>query len=385
MNIFENNKTKIALATGLMFLSGTALGQFCPPPYFNEWVKPTFTAATNTLNTLIHTWDSTFALELKTENEMLMSAMSVLVKQQAVTSNQIATTQHNTMQTIATAIGMLSKQEAIKKARLDYGGEFGQGYNPCGVLAGRRVLSDVAEGVKEESATRSSTEVYASSGRLMSPAVVQDAMLSDHAKNFCTSNQKDSGLCDVVGSMAGKDLTVSTLFEFAAEGSPMYNAKVAFINNIVGLPVDPIPKEAGGTAAGQSAMLAKMNKDAVVSIAISSLKSIQLHYSAINTGHTNTGVSEAQLLDNEVKRYSGDSGEYDAWTKVMSAQTDRGALVELLKVKSLNLALLAREYEQNEKIEANLAALVAIGARGKNKSKTSSDLTKQNSISDSIK
>jgi len=45
---------------------------------------------------------------------------------------------------------------------------------------------------------------------------------------------------------------------------------------------------------------------------------------------------------------------------VMSAQNERGALVELLKVKALDLAIQEKQYRQYERMEAQLAALVAL-------------------------
>ena len=66
------------------------------------------------------------------------------------------------------------------------------------------------------------------------------------------------------------------------------------------------------------------------------------------------------LIKNEVNRYAGNSTEYEAWSRTMTSQNDRGALVELLKIKALELAIQAREYRQYEMMEAQLASLTAL-------------------------
>jgi hypothetical protein len=71
----------------------------------------------------------------------------------------------------------------------------------------------------------------------------------------------------------------------------------------------------------------------------------------------------SQLMSNEVKRYSGNSDDYTAWTKSLASQNERGVLVEVLKVKSLDLAQKARIYKQYETIEAQLASLTAMQAQ----------------------
>ncbi len=43
----------------------------------------------------------------------------------------------------------------------------------------------------------------------------------------------------------------------------------------------------------------------------------------------------------------------------MAAQNDRGAMVELLKIKALDLSLQERQYRQWERMEAQLASAVA--------------------------
>lgn len=98
----------------------------------------------------------------------------------------------------------------------------------------------------------------------------------------------------------------------------------------------------------------------LVSPALAALKEIQLDYSGVSGTETGSDLPLAQHFRNEVKRYSGNSAEYDSWAKVMSAQNERGALVELLKIKALDLTLQEKQYRQYEKMEGQLASLIAL-------------------------
>ncbi len=67
----------------------------------------------------------------------------------------------------------------------------------------------------------------------------------------------------------------------------------------------------------------------------------------------------SKQYETEIKRYAGNTPEYQTWARVMAAQNDRGAMVELLKIKALDLSLQERQYRQWERMEAQLASAVA--------------------------
>jgi len=330
----------------------------CPPQFQEEWVQPMFQAATTTLKGAVSSVDSTLSAQLETESQRLTSAIAVLTKQKALVANQVATSSHNSAQQTATAMNVLSQTERVKAARFDYGGEFGQGYSPCAVYATRQVMANRDAEMHEELGTRVMSEIAAAPGRYADPVQAQADQLKAH-QGFCTADQVASGLCNAVGAMPGADLTVATLFQPAMEGETLYNAKVAFINNAVGLPDGPVPTYAANSGTAAAYELAKSKKDAMVSPAMTALKAIQLDYSGVNAAHGGTDLPLATYYDNEVKRYAGNSPENATWARVMSAQNERGALVELLKIKALDLSIQGRQYGQYEQMEAMLAALTA--------------------------
>jgi len=339
-------------------LCSTLAWAYCPPQYQETVVEPAFTAATQTLNAAVSAVDASLSALLETESQRLTSALAVMTKQKALAANTIAESGRNTAQQTATALNVMAQTERVKQARFDYGGEFGQGFSPCKVYATRTLMSNRDADMTTEVRQRIKSEVVAAPGVYAPPIAAQSAMVKAR-QPFCTQDQADSGLCKTVGSMPGADLSVATLFEPAMEGEPLYQAKVAFVNNIAGVPDGPVPESAGKSVAAADYQLSKARKDALVSPALAALKKIQLDYSGVSGTETGSDLPLAQHFRNEVKRYSGNSPEYDSWAKVMSAQNERGALVELLKIKALDLTLQEKQYRQYEQMESQLASLVA--------------------------
>lgn len=340
-------------------LCSTLAWAYCPPQYQETVVEPAFTTATQTLNAAISAVDASLSTLLETESQRLTSALAVMTKQKALAANTIAESGRNTAQQTATALNVMAQTERVKQARFDYGGEFGQGFSPCKVYATRTLMSNRDADMTTEVRQRIKSEVVAAPGVYAPPIAAQSAMVKAR-QPFCTQDQADSGLCKTVGTMPGADLSVATLFEPAMEGEPLYQAKVAFVNNIAGVPDGPVPESAGKSAAAADYQLSKARKDALVSPALAALKEIQLDYSGVSGTETGSDLPLAQHFRNEVKRYSGNSAEYDSWAKVMSAQNERGALVELLKIKALDLTLQEKQYRQYEKMEGQLASLIAL-------------------------
>lgn len=355
----EARRWKAAFGITLVLSSTWAYAAYCPPQYQENWVAPQFQNATKVLNQAISAVDKALSAQLEMNSQRLTSAIAVLTKQKAMAANQIADSSRTASQQVATSLNVLAQTERVKQARFDYGGEFGQGYSPCKVYSTRQVIANRDADMATERWARVMSEVVAAPGRYVDPIQGQRALIEAN-KDFCTQDQVDSGLCKTVGAIPGASLTIATLFEPAMEGEKLYDAKVAFVNNMVGVPDGSVPTAAGSTPATAAYSLAKIRKDALISPAIASLKEIQLDYSGVTGTETGKDIPLAVHFRNEVKRYAGNSAEYDAWARVMSAQNERGALVELLKVKALDLSIQEKQYRQYERIEAQLAALVAL-------------------------
>jgi len=354
----KERRWKVIFGFALILFSTLAYA-YCPPQYQENTVAPQFQNAIRALDRAVSTMDKVLSAQLETNTQRLTSAIAVLTKQKAISSNQIAESNRITSQQIATSLNILTQTERVKQARFDYGGEFGQGYSSCKVYATRQVITNREADMGYERRARVMSEVIAAPGRYSDPIQGQRDLIEAN-KAFCTQDHVDSGLCESLGKIPSASLSVATLFEPAIEGETLYDAKVTFVNNIVGLPDGAVPVSAGMTPATAAYSLMKARKDALISPAITTLKEIQLEYSGVSGTETDMDIPLAVHFQNEIKRYAGNSTEYDAWSRVMTAQNERGVLIELLKIKALDLALQEKQYRQYERMEAQLAALVAL-------------------------
>ena len=338
----------------------TSAYAWCPPQYQEAWVYPAFVWSAGILSAQITQMDLAFSAQLWFQTERLISGIAVLTKQKAVAANQISDGLRNTNQNVAIGLNALSQAERVKRARFEYGGDFGQGYSPCYVFQGRLGISRSESDLNGAAAAAVRTEVQAAPGRFANPVTAQREMLEEHNKLFCTQDQVDSGLCSSVGPLPGASLNVATLFKPTAGEEDLTKAKTALINNLAGLPDGEVPKAGGGTQMAASYQLAKIQKDAVRSSALASLKQIQLETTSGQDGeHSHGDLPLSRQYENEIKRYAGNSAEYQNWSRIMAAQNDRGVMVELLKIKALDLSLQERQFRQWERMEAQLASAVA--------------------------
>jgi hypothetical protein len=348
----------VFFVSAFLWIAQSAQALICPPQYEDDMVSPMFTASKEAHNAAIESMDETLGQTLSDGKDQVVSAVAVLTKQKALAANQIADAMRVSHQQVATSLQAMAVNDRVKKAQMKYSAEFGQGYDPCKVLSTRTNIMTRMEDMRDERTGRVATEVRAASGKFAKPTEAQKDAIEEN-KPFCTQDQVDSGLCERVGQYQGASANAGTLFAPAAEGEDLYAAKVAFVNNIIGLPDGEISPDVGKTPLGAEYMMAKAKKDARLSVATTILKQIQLEHSSVTGAHTGQDLPLAEHFDNEVKRYSGDSDDYLDWSTSLAAQDQRGVLVEILKVKALDLALQHRQYEQVSQMEAALASLVA--------------------------
>lgn len=356
MRLWNKRLSQTVVVAVLSLGALSAHARTCPPQYENSWVAPQFSNATAVLNAALKSVDASLSTQLLFQSERLNSAVAVLTSQKALAASQISDANRTTAQQVATGLGVIAQTERVKRARFEFGGEFGQGFSPCEVYATRSIMAGRDADMDMEVNARVQSEVMAAPGRYGSPTEAAHALYRDNLGS-CSEDMVKVGLCASVGATPAASMSIATLFEIADEGDPVYTAKNAFINNIVGLPdpaIGSIDKEFQ-----DAYLLAKARKDAILSPAITSFKALQLDYSGVQGAETGAGVPLAQMFRDEVGRYAGGTEQNEAWTRVMAAQNERGVLVELLKIKALDLAMQTRQLRQYERMEASLAALVA--------------------------
>ena len=355
---------KAALTLAFTFSSTVAIA-YCPPQYMETSVAPMFASAVTALNTAIQGVDATLTVEMEMYNQRVLSAVAILTKQKALAANQISDANRTAAQATAMSLNVLGQTERVKQARFHFGPEFGQGFQPCAVYAERNLIANRDAEMGEERRTRIMSEIIAAPGRYVDPIAAQQVQAKEHRELFCTADQVKSGMCEKVGPMAGASLTAATLFDPVMEADQAYRAKVAFVNNVVGLPDAPVPQAAANSEAAATYALAKAKKDALMSPALASLKEVQLDYTGVTSAHGGSDIPLATRMQREVARYLGNTVGYQLWAKAMAGQNTRGLLVEMLKVKALDLVLLEKQYRQFERMEASVSVLVAGELQGK--------------------
>lgn len=344
--------------------------------------------------------------------DKITSAVFVLSNQKAVGTSQINTALKDNTQVQASAMQAINQAKRYQQALKDYGVQ-GMGYDVCGVSVKRESIADATKATQEAIEGMVNTEITARAGKYGDSKKAMATRLALHKKYYCTEGQAKAGLCQAVGDRGGKSLSASTMFVESDYLSAEYNDKSALINNMVGLPDDPVPQNQVTTASGQSYSDMKRRKDAIKSTAMTSLKAIQAEWSAVPSkeSHVEPATSalagvqtekeqlakeapktegvvapaeqkgttpttppanapaptpeekRAQSLMAQVKadvaRYLGGGQEYEEWSKVLVGQEEKGLLTEVLKVKALRLYLQTQEFKQLQRMEAMFAANVA--------------------------
>ena len=347
---------------------------------------------------------------MNTQAKLIAEAITVWSAQKGVSAQQQSTAIKNNTQVEAQAMQEISRNTRMKKVLRDYGNQ-SMGYKPCETSKERAILVINTKNTQESVPQMIKREVTAAPGVYSPKIQAMATRLALHDKMYCTSSQAMSGFCSKEAPRAGKSLMAETLFTPSGVNTQEYQDKSAFINNMVGLPDDPISKAAATTVEGQSYADLKRRKDAIKSTAINSLKSIQAQWSIVGDEekHSEGGqssntaglssekqqlaASDAQKpkntaasaiavnassstagsvvkkdttpqpmmiqLKREVDRYLGGGSEYAEWSKNLASQEEKGVLTEILKVKALRLYMQAEQYKQLSRMEAMLAANVA--------------------------
>lgn len=418
---------KVGVTAALLVGSYSAQAASCPwwNPGMNQIANSAFSKANQDLmkdlmDDLVGGGDSLNTAVTKAsleQSKAITDAVFILSNQKALTTEQIAKSLKDNTQIQANAQQSINQSKRYQQAIRDYGPQ-GIGYNVCEVSIKRESIKDATVATQKAVEGMVETEITARAGRYANKSQAMATRLALHKKYYCTEGQARAGLCTGAGERAGASLSAATMFQPADYLSAEYNDKSALINNMVGLPDDPVPASQAATKSGQAYADLKRRKDAIKSTAMTSLKSIQADWSSVPNAHANTtptpaatagvktekeqlvkeapdtttpigdmgGVqastatnaaadpaapAEKESIDDvrsrslmvqvqkDVGRYLGGGADYEEWSKTLTGQEEKGVLTEVLKVKALRLYLQTQEFKQLQRMEAMFAANVA--------------------------
>lgn len=413
MKNMKNLILKTLVAGVFVAGSQTAMAAYCPVSnsIFTNNVKPSFASSEKQVFNDLRAMNTAVGVASKAEVEAIASAVFVLTNQKALGTTQVNNAIKSNTHLQAAAMQSINQTKRFQQVIKDYGVQ-GMGYDICRVSKNREDIKDATVATQQAVEGMVSQEITARAGKYGNKKEAMATRLALHNKYYCTEGQAAAGLCQGMGERAGKSLSASTLFVEADYLSAEYNDKSALINNMVGLPDDPVPANQVTSASGQAYSDLKRRKDALKSTAMTSLKSIQADWSAVPNNEARTEVPPAattagvktekeQLVKDapktagvveppaangttvvkpedvpaptveeqrtkslmaqvkaDVARYLGGGAEYEEWSKTLTGQEEKGLLTEILKVKSLRLYLQTQEFKQLQRMEAMFAANV---------------------------
>lgn len=341
-----------AISAGVL-VSGTAYGALYGFGPAETWTIGMITAMTSAVAAQLAAFQALFMAQSQLRFEQVISAVAIATKQEAVSANQVVDASRNSGQTMVNALRAQRINDATVKAYLDYSPSTGQGFDACGTVARNQSLDKAFDDVPGM-ARQTVAQLDVAPGRMVdSRANAMANRLNMHRSKFCTPAEANAGLCSV-GSVPGGDTNAALLFAGVEEGSDSALARKAFIQNVVGAPDERITKDAGQSPAGQAYAFEKNRKDTLLSIPAYSL-------AMIDANNTRTeaygGKSPNEMMRLRVNQYFGGK-EAQQWSSSMAAQTTRGLIVEATKMSGLEVWMRHKQYEQGQRMEANLAALV---------------------------
>lgn len=343
----------VTAVVGGLLVSGVAYGALYGGGPAETWTIGMISALTGAVVAQLAAFQALFMAQSQLRFEQLISAVAVATKQEGVSANQVVDATRNAGQTLVNAVRAQRINDATIKAYLDYSPTTGQGYDACGTIVRNRTLDKAFDDVPGL-ARQTVAQLDAAPGATVDSRVGAMAnRLNMHRTKFCTPAEASAGLCSV-GSVPGGDTNAGLLFTGVDIESDEALARKAFIQNVIGAPDERISSDAGKSPAGQAYLFEKNRKDSLLSIPAYSL-------AMIDANNTRTeaygGKSPNEMMKLRVNQYFGGK-EAQQWSSSMAAQTTRGLIVEATKMAGLEVWMRHKQYEQGQRLEANLAALV---------------------------
>ena len=341
----------------------------CPVVVDSIWQLAITTAVTTLVNEVIGRVTGTSNSNATNERK-IMSALKVQTKQISVSADKEAANTSQVMQALSTTVIAQETAFQVQKVMEDFGASTGQGFDPCGEqVKSRAVAAGYADSTNVVNMVRG---VDAAPGVYKNRGTTLAVRVSEHKANFCTTDEKNAGLCTTVGANAGASLTFSTMLQTARVGDIEDRAKNAFVNHIFGLPDQPLDANRANTPEGLAYVRDKMMRDGFRSISMTSLKAVQAMGTSAAAGGASTADNDGHVADQsfleavktKVDQYAG-GAKYKQWEVSLTTQSERGLLVNLAKMSAFKLYMTAVEYDQYERMEANLAGLLAIENRNR--------------------
>jgi hypothetical protein len=266
--------------------------------------------------------------------EMLLSAAKVNTAQEATNGGRESTMVKSSQQAVASTLSEQARRDAIVDAHEQYSFESGQGVNTCDAI----------------NLTATVTQALSNIG--------------ETGRKLYTGIDVSPGKATTVAAAAATRLTSSAL----TDAEPMFDASAsddarkALIQHLAGLPL-PLPDASMPQVSADLMLMRARRVEALRSPALVSLNAVRA-MSAADAHETGTSdVSPFVALDQLIAQYGGGDG-FETWSAGLAAQSEHGLLVELARLRAVSLTLRQTQTEQQARLAALFATMVAVQAGG---------------------
>lgn len=361
----KKRKSSIAALCLCLALSGKVNAASCPP--YAELISMASVAAAKTaMEALFQQLVNAFLSQLNMFAQMKIGAVKVATTQVSLAAKMKIKSDQSLLEGETAARALLASTQAQARLFESFSPQTGQGVNPCVQLGKQRIALAAAANVLNEA--RVLVEAAAAApGRFGNSTKALEAVLRTRYAQFGTKDEEALGLARAstatittatgeTVALAGADSNAKTFFADSAD--PLIEqARMNAMNYLAGRPDAPLTKEQASTGAGISMLEAKMNKDAVMSVGLNAIATV----ASENTPNHELGVSMSKSNADMVNMYFGDSAK-DMWVGWLS-QSERGLMVDQLKMQAALLKLDYDRLQQLQRQEALFSVLLADRAR----------------------
>lgn len=364
---------------GFLGISQSAFGAWCPvshtPAQINPWIKPHFVKLKAQNKQSMLELQRSMIKSIQDASGAIVEGRRLVAMQEKINAETVGRAIGKNVETEMNLRHAMETQEKLVQVSEEFSPQ-SIGHRPCAVV------QDINRAEKAQKAVKANVpemtqDVTARSGHYANRAEAMARQLTLHDQKYCTQDQADSGLCRKVGERAGASLVASALFKPAKKGDENDQDKDAFIDNMVGLPDDPVPASQINTTVAIDYQDKKRQKDSIKSIAVHGLKYLQAQNTemdspAVSEHETKTTDATAEgntegstageafnsysgMVKRDIQRHFGGSDEYKARKKYLASATEKGVMIEIIKADGLLLRELADLYEA-KKISLSLTA-----------------------------
>lgn len=346
-------------------VSMPARAAVCPP--FAETIVIAANAAMKVaLDMLVQKLFDAFGLQLGNFAKYKVTAVKTLTSQVATATKAKINADVALAQGEMGAIAALEQTKQQMRVFQNYSPVTGQGVDPCAQLTAQTNLT-LADGQAVSLASEMLSDVAAVPGRYGSSEQFTDRVLQQRGLMFATEDEAKLGygvaattvVQSATGepiSMAGADTNARILF-IDSDHPQVKQARTAYLNYMAGQPDQAITGDVAKLPSGREYLALKKRKDAFMSVGLNSL-------SMVGADHTPNGEiggrSKMGAMRDMVGQYFGATAmpRWQGWT----SQSERGLMVDKLKLSAAHLALDAKLLEQSLRREALLSTVLALEA-----------------------